>query len=177
MLRAPNSERTARNFRRRRAFTFLEVLVVLVILGILASVAAVRFGNSIAHQRVQAAARRVADDLNFARRHALLTSSEVQVVFNLSGGRYRFVGMDDPDFPGQEYMVELTEMPYEVQLLNANFNEGVTISFDGYGMPASSGSVVLACGDHAAGVSLDGETGRAAVTDAPAVDADAADAD
>ena len=72
---APVARRTARTGRiRRGAFTFVEMLVVVLILGIVAAVAAPTFHRSLQYHRLESAARRVKQDLEYlqttARRRA-----------------------------------------------------------------------------------------------------------
>ncbi|MCK4343311.1 MAG: prepilin-type N-terminal cleavage/methylation domain-containing protein, partial [Phycisphaerae bacterium] len=160
----PLQERDCHVGRRRpflRGFTLLELVMVVAIVAILASVALPRFANTLGRHRIEAAARRVAGDLNLARRQARLSSSDQNVVFDVSAESYQLPGLADLDHPTTGYEVQLDEQPYEVEILSAVFDADAEIIFDGYGIPDSGGSVVLVGGGYQITISVDAESGLA----------------
>ena len=62
----------------RRAHTMIELVIVLIVLGIVAAIAIPMHLDSLSRFRVQAAARRVAADLEFARRKAMDELNRIQ---------------------------------------------------------------------------------------------------
>lgn len=133
---------------RQAAFSLVELVVVMLVMGILAGVAAPRYVDAIDHARVDAAARRVAADLRYARAEALRASSDRSVQFTVADDTYRLAGVADPDHPASDYEVDLSEGPYGVELVSVDFGGGDTASYSVYGTPSASGFVRLQAGDH-----------------------------
>ncbi len=145
-----------------RSFTLLEVTIVVAIVALLAAVAIPRYANSVALRRVRAAAHRLTCDLNLAQRHARLTSTPHAATFDTATSTYRITGMADPDHPGRAYYdVDLGGEPYCARLTAVQFDTGTQITFSGYGVPSSAGTVTLCVGSHTATVTVDATTGQA----------------
>ncbi len=144
-----------------RGFTLVELILVTCIISILASMAIPRLADTLARYHAEAAARRVANDLNLAQRLARLSSAARQVSFNVTASSYRLIGVADLDHPTAEYQVRLGEQPYEVQLVSAAFDKKSQISFDGYGIPSSGGDVVIETGGYQATITVDAASGQA----------------
>jgi len=138
----------------------IELVLVICIISILASVAIPRFASSMVRHRADAAAQRIVADLNFAQRRARLASTSVSVIFDATNETYRLVGVSDPDHPGSEYTIRLFETPYEVGIVSADFNGDATVIFDGYGVPDSGGTVVVAAGTEQRTINLAAASGR-----------------
>jgi prepilin-type N-terminal cleavage/methylation domain-containing protein len=155
---------------RHAAFSLIELIAVVAILALLAAIAAPRFGNTLVRHRVEAAANRVAADLNLARDRARASSTSQTVRFVTATDRYGIVGMADPNHPASTYRVRLDLAPYEVDLTLADFDGDADVIFDGYGMPDSSGTVVVGAGDLRISVLLNDVTGRATVGTVQVVD-------
>ena len=146
-----------------RGFSITEVVCVAVIIGILAAIAAPRFSNSLARQRVEGAARRIVVDLALVRRHAKVSGASQTVDFDVGDDLYRLVGMKHLDHDGQEYAVSLAQEPYQVGIVSADFGGHTDIVFDIHGMPDNGGSVVIQVGNHFRTISVDPVTGEASV--------------
>jgi len=139
--------------------------MVVVIIGMLAAMAIPRFANSLAHRRVEAAARRIAADLALAQRRAKFTSASQKVTFDVVANSYLLVGVQHLDHPDEAYQVSLSEDPYRAAIVNVDFGatDPEEIVFDGYGVPDSGGTIVVDAGGNQKTVTVDPDTGRASV--------------
>lgn len=165
---AESSQPWARRRRHRRrgpgtpaAFSLLELVLVLLIIATFAAIAAPRYANAVARYRADAAAYRVAADLEYARACAKSASSSQAVVFDPDSDLYELTGQEDPDRAGAPYRVRLREEPYHADLTGADFGaSGKTVTFDGFGVPDRSGQVDLQVGDDTRTVLVEADTGR-----------------
>ena len=149
----------------RAGVTILELIIVLMVMAILTAAAAPKFFDSLARYRAEAAAQRIAHDLRLARRQAKSISASQSVVFNSPAAhQYELTGMDDPDRPGQTYVVSVAAEPYMATIVTADFNGDATVIFDGYGQPDSGGSVTVQSGAHQRTVTLDADSGKVDVS-------------
>jgi prepilin-type N-terminal cleavage/methylation domain-containing protein len=138
----------------RSAFTAIEVTIVVLIIGVLTSVGAPRYFESLAHYRIEAAARLVAMDLRMARNYAVRTSSPQTVDFDESAESYAIITLPDPERPSERYSVQL-RLRYDVNIHAAAFGAVDLVQFDMYGKPTSSGSVVLRVGSKQRTIEVD----------------------
>lgn len=167
-----------------RGYTLIEVVIGLLVMGILAAAAAPRYLEATARFRVEAAARRIAADLNLARENANSQGGSEDgewVSFDNSLDNYRLWNAPDIDRPGSEYWVHLQKTAYPVDLVYAKFtNENgytdwFTIKFDMYGSAKSgwppffpdahltSGQIVVQSGSEQRTVVISPVTGKASV--------------
>jgi prepilin-type N-terminal cleavage/methylation domain-containing protein len=133
-------------FRIRSAFTLVELIAAALILGILAAAAAPSLVSSIMYHRVESAAVRLKRDLELARQTAVSKSASFSVEF--SGTTYTIPNLDSLDHTGQTYQVDLFEPPHSVLVTSVDFGGSTSVTFNGFGMPSSSGAVVLSAGSH-----------------------------
>lgn len=151
---------------RDRAFTLLELVLVLSIIGVLSAIAVPKFQRSLAKQRADAAANRIAADLRYARKLAMQQSSRQGVIFARSPGHdsYGMAGVSGLENPASAYRVSLSDEPYNASFLSVSFGGTLTISFDGYGVPDNGGSVVVQAGEFTRTVSVDAVTGEVVIS-------------
>ena len=164
--------------RPRTAFTLMELVIVVLIMGIMAAVAAPSFSDSLCRFRVEAAARRIAADLNLARQTATTTETDQWVLFYPASNYYKLYNDPDPDHPSQEYVVKLSKTQYPVSLTSVEFENqsGYTtnwrVVFDMYGRakaglfwlePLVSGAVIVSSGSEQRTVVINPITGEASV--------------
>jgi type II secretory pathway pseudopilin PulG len=159
----------------------MELVIVVLIIGILSAVAVPRFTDSLCRFRVEAAARRIAADVNLARQQARNSESEQWVLFYPSSDYYKLYNDPHPDHPAQEYVIKLTKTAYPVYLVSAVFEntngykDYWRLRFDSYGSPQCgapptvpyaplvSGTVVVQSGNAQRTVVINPVTGKASV--------------
>jgi type II secretory pathway pseudopilin PulG len=149
--------------------TLIEAVMVICILAVVAGVAIPRVANSLAGQRVDAAARRIAGDLNLAQERARQASATQTVSFDLTGSTYQLVGMTDLDHPAAAFTVSLGSAPYEAQLASVAFGSHSTLHFDGFGIPDAGGTIVIHCGNQWRAVTVAAESGAVTIATVPAL--------
>lgn len=147
----------------RPAFSFLEMLVVVLVMGILAAVAIPTFHDSLMYNRVESAARRVKADLEQLRQVARRTSRTQQMTFGDSSYALaaEVLGLEQVT---DLYTVDLKGSPYDLNSVSIEFGGDATLSFNGHGVPTSSGAFVLQAGKHQRIVTLDSDTGEITIT-------------
>lgn len=148
-------------------FTLIELMTVLVIIVIFAAIAAPRYGASLARYRADAAARRIAADLTYARSAARSASAPRTVTFNIPSNRYGIAGVVAAGRRAGPYDISLREEPYNASIASADFGGDTAVTFSGYGVPDSGGSVVVISGIVSKTVTLSDATGGVTITDGP----------
>jgi prepilin-type N-terminal cleavage/methylation domain-containing protein len=144
-------------------FSLLELVITIAILVIISSVGYRVYGTSLTRYRADAAARRVANDLNLAQSRAYSRSAAQSVVFDVPASSYQITGMNDINQPTQPYVVQLSGQPYYATINSASFAGSPIAAFDVYGMPASPGTIVVTVGATTRTITVDQSSGRATV--------------
>ncbi|MEQ8210415.1 MAG: GspH/FimT family pseudopilin [Lacipirellulaceae bacterium] len=135
------SERSLVARRPLRGFTMIELIMVMLVVGILAAVAAPKYSTAVSQYRADLAARELEADLAYAASEAQRTSQAVTVNFDVTNQRYEMTGVSGADRPGQDFRANMSEA--EVTLISADFGGAESVTFDIYGRPTATGSVVL----------------------------------
>ena len=136
----------------------LEVIVTVAIVGLLAAVAAPRVSNGITTYRANAAAERIAADLELASSWARDHGASETVTFNTKRNAYSFSSISSSGRT-TPYVVELAESPYEAVITTVEPETG-SITFDGYGFSEDGLKVVISVGQSVRTVLLDAATSR-----------------
>jgi prepilin-type N-terminal cleavage/methylation domain-containing protein len=145
------------------AFSLLELVLVLAIIATLAAVAAPRYAASATRYRADLAARRIVADLHLAHARAKAASASQTVQFSPSTNDYELPGLPSLDGAAGTYTVELSDRPYDATLVSADFAGDTQVTFDGWGIPDSGGTLILTVGSERRTVVVDAETGKATI--------------
>lgn len=148
---------------RHTGFTLIDLMMAIAVIAIVAAIATPRYANALTRYRAEAAARRVAADLELARQTAKSTSSSRTVAFNPAQHSYVIPDVREFDSAGTTYRVQLQDPPYQAQIVSVDFGGDAVLTFDGFGIPDSGGFVILQAGDYQYTVVVDPETGAAEV--------------
>ena len=93
------------------------------------------------------------------------TSSRQTVSFTVASDRYSLDGVPDLNHASQAYEIDLSGSPYNVSIVSAEFDNAADadVQFNGYGVPDSSGTIVVESGSFQRTIVLDRETGKATI--------------
>ena len=149
--------------RRGGGFSLFELIVVMVIMAIIAAIATPRYGQAVARYRTEMTARKVAADLTFARKRARISSASQAVNFSVGNNEYQLPGVTDMRTSASDYSVALSSAPYQARIVSVDFDGDPGVIFDGYGVPDSGGTVVVAVGDYSKTIVLNADSGKAEV--------------
>ena len=167
--------------RLRGGYTLVELTIVMLIMGIVAAAAVPRFNDSMDRFRVDAAASRIVADMNLVRARAMTLGSDQGINFFTSTETYNLAGDPDPNSPGEEYWVDLSQTSYPVDLVSTTFTNTdaftniVAVFWDIYGKanayapppnpqtPLASGTIVIASGSEQRTIVISPVTGKASV--------------
>ncbi len=149
--------------------TLIDLVICVMVTGILAAVGVPKFASTVARLRCEAVAKRVASDLNYARRVAIQSSRTVTVAFRNIPAGYDMQGVANPANSASPYSVNLSEVDSTVELMTFSFDGSRALVFNNYGRPCvgavsmASGTVTVRSGEHAFNVVLNATTGEAVV--------------
>jgi prepilin-type N-terminal cleavage/methylation domain-containing protein len=144
-------------------FSLFEMVIVMAIMAIMAAVATPRYGKAIARYRSEMAARKVVADLTFARKRARILSTSQAVNCDVENEEYQLPGVTDMKTAASDYSVALSSSPYYARIVSTDFGGDADVTFDGYGVPDSGGTVVITVGDYSKTILLDPDSGQAEI--------------
>ncbi|MEO8494724.1 MAG: type II secretion system protein [Planctomycetota bacterium] len=152
-----------RRYCCRSGFSLPELTIVVLIIGILAVATVPKLFDSVDYFHADAAAKRIKQDLEMARRRARSKGTAQSVAFVSSTSTYSLPNVPDLDRSGANYAVDLTRAPYSCLLINVNFNGTETVTFDGYGVPNQPGKIGLKAGTYAQTITIEATTGKVTI--------------
>ena len=85
------------------------------------------------------------------------------VQFMPDADRYKIPGLDDLDHSDQPYVIDLSESPYNADLLSASLGDDSNVQFDRFGRPDSGGTITVQASSHQQTVTINPETGKAVI--------------
>jgi prepilin-type N-terminal cleavage/methylation domain-containing protein len=149
--------------RSRRGFTLIELVLVAAIVSILSAVAIPRYASSLANYRADAAARRILADIQLAQARARALSAQQTITFSTTQHSYQIAGYADPDLPSATYTVSLRAAPYSARLTTASFGGSATLTLNGFGLPATSGTLQVQSGAAVRTLTINAQTGTVTI--------------
>ncbi|MFI4860503.1 MAG: Tfp pilus assembly protein FimT/FimU [Phycisphaerales bacterium JB063] len=147
--------RRATSRRRTAGFSLIELVIVVTLIGILGVIAAPRFANASARQRVIAAANRIEADIKLAQQYARASSDE----YTLSFSDPRFYQCTSADGL-REQTVNINEEPYGAKVKAMIEGGGTDLVFNGYGLPRNGAIFEVVNDAHRITLKIDPITGE-----------------
>ncbi|MFG0292995.1 MAG: GspH/FimT family pseudopilin [Phycisphaerales bacterium JB065] len=143
--------------RRSTGFSLVELVVVIVVLGTIAAIAAPRFGHAANSYRLEAAVQKLEADLRYATQMARTQSRTVTVQFDPGNDSYRILGVEDAFGGATDYIVDLSQPPYQVDLADVRFSGGTisALRINGHGSLINKGVVRIELGPTARLIGID----------------------
>lgn len=142
-------------------FSLMEIMMVLAIIMTLGAVAIPRYADLLARYRLGIAAHRIVRDFALVRSEAKATSTQRTLQFDVEQDRYQLLPLVNLVDRQNPYAVNLSNQPYCVRLVSANFSDRTSVNFDGYGLAESGGTVVIQVGSSTKTIVLNDESGIA----------------
>ncbi len=148
---------------RCKGFSLLELVIVIAIVGILSAMAIPRYANATNNYRVAAIARRMAADIAMTRNRARALSTSAAITFSVGTNSYQIPGMLGVGHTSSPYTVSLANGSYPGTLISATFGGSATLTFNGYGIPASAGTIQITSGSAKATITVDADSGKTTI--------------
>ena len=149
--------------KRHIGFTLIDLVMTVAVIAIIAAIATPRYANALTRYRAEAAARRVVADIRLTQQTAKTTSSSRTIIFDTTNHAYSIADVRALNGLSMTYVVELREPPYLAKIASVDMGGDAQLTFDGFGIPDSGGSVVVRTGDYQYTVVVDPETGAAEI--------------
>jgi Tfp pilus assembly protein FimT len=154
--------------RERTGLSLIELTIGLGLVAIMAGVAVPRYVGTLTEYRIQLAARRLADDLQWTQRSARHTASPQSITIEPPLHRYQLSHANSLTRRDQVYQVRLGTSPYHVQIVDVQSEsqpeEGVsstmTLHFNRFGQPDQALKITLRAGQQVRTVSVTPISGR-----------------
>jgi type II secretion system protein H len=140
--------------RRVCAFSLIELVIVLAIMATMAAVAVPRYATASHRYRADAAAQRIARDLELAMDAARTTGASCTVQYSADRLSYTMPSITGLDSSADVYAVKLHRSPYNVSVLVVDFGGDDQLVFDGWGQPDSGGTVQIVVGQETRQINL-----------------------
>ena len=155
---------------RNGGFTLVELTFCILLLGIIAVVATPKYFASLDRYRVEMAVKRLANDLRLAQRSARQTNSTQTIRFTRTDSTYSIDAIKSIDRPSAAYTVQLTDAPYQVQMVGLVDSTqptaspaSITVAFSRFGSPDRGATITLQSGKRSQQVQVDASSGNVTI--------------
>ena len=142
-----------------RAFTLLELAIVVVVIGVVVAVSVPKYAESRSRYQVELAARKVSVDATYVQNDARYASAARAIDYNPPTDTYTFIYTSPASSSPETALVVLRNAPFHVSILNADFNSGSTLTFNGFGLPLAGGTVAVGTDTRGKSITVDPDTG------------------
>lgn len=146
----------------RRGFTLVELVVVLMVIASIAGLALPAYGGAVARYRLDSASHQLIADSQRALAHARAFGAPITVRFDIAAHTITFGGL--PSRTNADHVLDLRQHPMEARILSVDFAGRAQYVVSGYGVPDSSGVVVLGNSSGSRTLVFDGITGLVGVS-------------
>lgn len=143
----------------RSAVTMIDLVLVVLMMGVVVAIALPRFSASLATQRADSCAQRIVTDLKLVRRKAMGSSQTTTVDFQPATNTYSSSDIEHFNKSFELYSVDLSEPPYQSELVDADFGGGTSVTFDMFGRPNFGGTISVSAGGAARTITLHPDSG------------------
>ncbi|MGE0482019.1 MAG: Tfp pilus assembly protein FimT/FimU [Phycisphaerae bacterium] len=143
-----------------RAFTLIELLIVIAIVAVVGGIGATRWAQFAERHSAQAAAQRLARDLQYARTLARHASKQQAVAFDLANHAYEIKGVKHFDRSLGSHRVTLRDDPYRARITFLSVGGDAQIVFNGYGAADTAGDIRVTVGNTTYSVLVEAATGE-----------------
>ncbi len=148
---------------RHLGYTLIELLLVVAIAAVLGAIAIPRYSNATAAYRAHIAAKRIAADIALIQARARATNATTSMAFTVTTSSYTLPSEKSLASSTATYVVDLTQSPYFATVTSFSFSNSTTLQFNGYGMPSSSGRIVVQSGATTKTITVDGVSGTTTI--------------
>lgn len=142
------------------------MVLVVAIVAVFGAIAMPRYGASLINYQVDSAARRLRADLILLRETARQQSKSFTVSFTTgTSSQYTMTGIKD--FDGSSVAnctVKLYEEPYRATISSLSVGGDAALTFDGFGVPDTAGTIVVQSGSRTRTVNIVAGTGDVTVS-------------
>lgn len=148
---------------RPGGYSLVELVLVVAIAGTLSAIALPRYGRGVARYRADAAAKRVASDLQLAQQRARAASASCSITFDTTASAYTLAYPTIAGVAGRSVVTNLTLLPFRSSIQSASFAGSATVTFNGYGKANAGGTVVLKSGSETRTITLSASAGAVTI--------------
>jgi prepilin-type N-terminal cleavage/methylation domain-containing protein len=150
--------------RKVSGFSLPELVTVILLIGISAAIVMPRYSAALCNYRVSAAARRLVADLAYAQSVAKSSSSTCTITFNPNANSYQLSGTAVYGASNATSSVSLQADPFQATFASISLaNASPTLTFNGYGIPSTGGTIVIQSGTAQKTLTIDPDTGAAII--------------
>lgn len=153
---------------RLSGFSLIELVMVMAIIGISVAIAVPKYYSSIQNYRLKASARRIVNDLEYARSRAKATSSSRTFQVIVVEDAYLIDEETQFDRASDTYRVDLKLAPYHTSIMSIDLGGDAELVFNGFGEPDSNGVIIINTQRGKKAILIDAATGEITISEVDA---------